>query len=283
MNPSGGLRWHWRAWRSAALWSPTTAQIALWLAGLQPHSKRLLLLGPSAGWMLPTEWLLRFDSIHAMDIDPFARWLFGWRHGAALKAAGVGWDYQTGDALAALPRLLTAHPRACVLLDNLLGQLRFHAPAWQNPAVFTSLQLAEIKRLLNGREWGSVHDLLSGPAEVLPTEEDFPAARSAVATVEFDRQSDVGWLSAAKPKGEWLDHLTDQVFPLGTKVQDIAWSFSPDYWHWLQAGWVQPLTVSADAVPNLVHGRLGWNQLPLLQHAAAFDHRATEHGAGKHR
>jgi len=25
-----------------------------------------------------------------------------------------------------------------------------------------------------------------------------------------------------------------------TPVRDIAWAFSPRYWHWLQAGWVTP-------------------------------------------
>jgi len=283
MNPSGGFRWHWRAWRSAKLWSPTSAQIADWLAGVRPRSKRLLLLGPSAGWMLPTEWLLRFECIDAMDIDPFAGWLFGWRHGAALKSAGVRWDYQTGDALAALPRLLTAHPRACVLLDNLLGQLRFHAPPWQDPTVYTSVQLAEVKRLLQGREWGSVHDFLSGPAEGLSAASNFPAARRSLAIPAAERQVDVTWLAAAKPQGDWLDHLTDQVFPAGLPVRDIAWAFSPDYWHWLQAGWVQPLQASTNAVPDPAHGRVGWNQLPLLQNAFAVDHRATQHLACKHR
>ena len=241
MNPSGGLRWHWRAWRSAALWSPTSAQISSWLAGVQPDSKELLLLGPSAGWMLPSEWLLRFKSIQAMDIDPFAGLLFGLRHGPALRAAGIRWQYQTGDALAELPRLLTEHPQACVLLDNLLGQLRFHTPAWQDPAVFTSMQVSEIKRLLQGREWGSVHDLLSGPVKGLSLEQDFPSARKAVAKQGIDRQHDIDWLVAAKPNGEWLDHLTDQIFPEGTEVQDMAWAFSPHYWHWLQSGWVQTL------------------------------------------
>ena len=241
MNPSGGLRWHWRAWRSVALWSATNGQIADWLANVQPRSKRLLLLGPSAGWMLPTTWLLRFESIHAIDIDPVARFLFGWRHGPALKAAGIRWHYQTGDALAALPRLLTTQPRACVLLDNLLGQLRFHAPHWQDPVLYTRLQLADIQRLLQGREWGSVHDVLSGPAAGLAPEQNFPAVRSSVVLPTAEPQVDVAWLAAAQPRGEWLDHLTDQVFPTGTPVQNIAWAFSPDYWHWLQAAWVQPV------------------------------------------
>lgn len=270
MNPSGGLRWHWRAWRSAASWSPTSAHIAAWLASVQPRSKKLLLLGPSAGWMLPTEWLLRFESIDAMDLDPFAGWLFGWRHGAALKAAGIRWHYQTGDALAELPRLLTAHPRACVLLDNLLGQLRFHAPAWQDPMVYTSQKLAEIKRTLHGREWGSLHDFLSGPAQGLSLGQAFPSARRSVAGQDAERQADVAWLAAAKPQGEWLDHLTDQVFTDGTLVQDIPWAFSPDYWHWLQAGWVQPLGMSAESSPVTGQGGLGWDQLLLLRNSIAL-------------
>jgi hypothetical protein len=185
--------------------------------------------------------------------------------------------------LAALPRLLTVHPRACVLLDNLLGQLRFHAPPWQDPMVYTSFQLAEVKRLLQGREWGSVHDLLSGPAAGLSAEQSFPSARSSLAVQAAERPMDVAWLAAAQPQGEWLDHLTDQVFGAETPVQDMAWAFSPDYWHWLQAGWVQPGSALADAVPNSPHGRVARNQLPLLQNAFAVDYRATQHLASKHR
>ena len=244
MNLSGGWRWHWRAWRSRTLWAPTCTDIAAWLRQVQPRSKELVLLGPSAGWMLPTDWLLRFERIHAIDIDPWAARLFALRHGAALQAGGTRWHYQTGDALADLPRLLTVHPQACVLFDNLLGQLRFHAPRWQNPVSFTAQQLADIQRLLRGREWGSVHDLLSGPAQGLARGADFPAARLATAASTSDttpqRELDTAWLAAARPRGDWLDHLTEPMFPAGTAVRDIAWAFSPRYWHWLQAGWVTP-------------------------------------------
>jgi hypothetical protein len=244
MNPSGGLRWHWRAWCSRTLWAPTCADIAGWLAQVQPHSQQLILLGPSAGWMLPTEWLLRFDRILAIDLDPWAPWFFARHHGAALNAGGTRWDYQTGDALSMLPQLLEVHPHACVLFDNLLGQLRFHAPPRRDPLAFAVQQLADIQRLLTGREWGSVHDLLSGPARGLASGQGFPAARLPLAGSRpgpaVERQFDTAWLAAAGPQGEWLDHLTEQVFPAGTAVHDIAWAFSPRYWHWLQAGWVQP-------------------------------------------
>jgi len=154
-----------------------------------------------------------------------------------------------------LPRLLTVYPQACVLFDNLLGQLRFNAPRWQDPVLFTAQQIAELKCQLQGREWGSVHDLLSGPARGLAARQSYPAARNGrpdQISGQFADQTqgqppsrllahalDTAWLAAARPHGEWLDHLTEQVFPPGTAVRDIAWAFSPRYWHWLQAGWVQ--------------------------------------------
>ncbi len=200
--------------------------------------------------MLPTDWLLRFEHIEAIDTDPVARWLFAWRHGAALKAAGVLWRYQTGDALLALPRHLSSHPRACVLFDNLLGQLRFHAPAWQDPTVFVAHQLASIQRQLQHREWGSVHDLLSGPAHGLAAGQAFPTARPSMASPLTARQADFAWLACVRPESHWLDHLTDQVFPAGTAVHDMAWAFSPGYWHWLQAGWRQPGAAGSDFTSN---------------------------------
>ena len=55
-----------------------------------------------------------------------------------------------------------------------------------------------------------------------------------------DTQPDTAWLAAARPHGQWLDHLTDAVFPPSTPLQNMAWAFKPRYWHWLQAGWVGP-------------------------------------------
>jgi hypothetical protein len=244
MNPSGGLQWHFRAWRSKSLWSPTCGQLAAWLAQTQPKSKQLILLGPSAGWMLPSDWLLRFEYIHAIDLDPLSPWLFARRQGAALQAGRVRWQYQSADALTELPRLLQAYPQACVFFDNVLGQLRFHAPRGQDPHHFAAHHLTQIRRHLQGREWGSVHDLLSGPAKGLSSGHDFPAARMEMSGASQSSgtasQPDTAWLAAARPHGQWLDHLTDAVFPASTAVQNMAWAFKPRYWHWLQAGWVGP-------------------------------------------
>lgn len=235
MNPSGGLAWHWRAWRSQARWASASEQIAQWLASVQTRRDELLVLGASAGWMLPMAWLSRFERVHLWDIDPWATRFFARRHGAALRSAGVQWTYHRADALAELPALLQAHPNAAIYFDNLLGQLRFHAPAGAAGVSQVEQALGALRRALVGREWGSVHDAFSGPA-LGPAAE--PAAMRRRRRKDGASPTTDPWLLRLLPSGPWLDHLTSAVFPLGTEIHDIAWPFESDYWHWLQAGWV---------------------------------------------
>ena len=247
MNLTGGLSWHWLAWRSQARWAPTCKASEDWLLVhapvAQPKDARnppsLLLIGASAGWMMSNRWLQQFSRIDTFDIDPFAAGLFKWRHGAALKLQGVELHCHTQDALADLPALLAAHPHASVFFDNVLGQLRFQSPAteWQQ----VEKKIARIVQQLKGREWGSLHDRMSGPLnESVPLQEALP--------VRKPEWNDQQWLTQLKAQSPWLDHLTQNVFPTtqtpagshNIALQDFAWTFSPRYRHWLQAGWVRP-------------------------------------------
>jgi hypothetical protein len=45
-------------------------------------------------------------------------------------------------------------------------------------------------------------------------------------------------LASVGAKEVWQDHLTTQVFAATTHTTWIPWAFKPNYWHWLQAGWV---------------------------------------------
>ncbi|MEY4663053.1 MAG: hypothetical protein RLZZ239_1526, partial [Pseudomonadota bacterium] len=58
---------------------------------------QLVLMGASAGWMLPTLWLQQFEEIHAWDIDPLAAPLFKWRHARELQRHGTTLQFHTGD------------------------------------------------------------------------------------------------------------------------------------------------------------------------------------------
>jgi hypothetical protein len=150
------------------------------------------------------------------------------------------------DALAELQALLAAHADAAVLFDNVLGQLRFmHVSLDQ-----TASCLDMIKRHLVGREWGSLHDAYSGAVRhtgrVLERVVTFQSLKQdgAVQMVSGDAGVPIDpglapFASQLEAEGEWLDHLTSEVFPAGTTVHHIAWHYSRHYCHWLQAGWVK--------------------------------------------
>ena len=234
MNLTGGLHWHWRAWRAESRWANTRAQIEDWLLAQPVASEHLILIGASAGWMMSSAWLSRYRSVQTWDIDPLAAPLFRWRHGATLKAHGVGLECLTGDALTQLPKLLREQPLASIFFDNVLGQLRF-----QNRHIAqTEKRLHAITQALRGRHWGSVHDHLSGPVLRAWPAQGVPSAQSSVQGEAHDGLDTQNWLIAMGAQSPWLDHLTAAVFPPGTVLTHLAWPMKQRYWHWLQAGWV---------------------------------------------
>jgi len=245
MNPSGGLFWHLHAWRCQRRWANTRADIAQWLHSMPAHwgngTGELLIVGASAGWMLPSSWLQNFKRVTTIDIDPWAAPLFRRHHGAALGICGTALDCRTQDALTNFPDLLRSHPRSVVLLDNILGQLRFLHPS----VSAASAQITRITSSLHGRRWGSLHDTFSGRMQRPARGLGLPAMQRSVqatAPIPSDanvRPVDLGSFSQGlRAQGEWLDHLTEQVFPPLTPVHHIAWPYSLRYCHWLQAGWV---------------------------------------------
>ncbi len=232
---TGGLNWHVHAHYSRKRWQPTVQLIEDFLAQVQPKSDHLVLIGGSAGWMMPPSWLSRFKRIDAYDIDPLAPWLFNFRHGRRLQAQGTALTAHRQDALLTLPELLQEHPNACLWFDNVLGQHRYRV----RDEVRAEQELAQLKTTLKGRHWGSLHDVLSGPTDGRL----LPAGLSVWSHHTLAKQgSDAVFtqklLASVGAKEVWQDHLTTQVFAATTHTTWIPWAFKPNYWHWLQAGWV---------------------------------------------
>ena len=151
-NVTGGFFWHWQAWRSQANWRPTVEVLEAWLQ-LQTKNKSsdsLVIIGASAGWMMPTNWLCQFKEVHTFDIDPLAAPLFRWRHGQHLRNKGTALTCHTQNALSDLPRLLSDYSQACIFFDNVLGQLRFTESEVQS----AEKNISQIVKCLKGREWG---------------------------------------------------------------------------------------------------------------------------------
>ncbi|MEY3521487.1 MAG: hypothetical protein RLZZ177_2202 [Pseudomonadota bacterium] len=195
--------------------------------------RQLVLIGGSAGWMLPTEWLTQFEEVHAWDIDPMAAPLFRWRHGQALKREGTRLNLHTGDGLAQLDEWTRILPTAFFWFDNVLGQLRFTDPS---PDAVEQ-RLKNFQRQLETVAWGSVHDRMSGrhtPGTL------FPMARHSEAGLAMETTEGQAWLLQMGAISPWLDHLTEGVLPKGTPVQHTAWPFKPRYAHWLEMGWTGP-------------------------------------------
>ncbi len=240
-DTTGGLRWHLRASLQRRRWASTTSLIADWLDSTHPASTQLLLVGGSAGWMMSARWLQRFNEIVLVDIDPWAPWLFRLNHGRALRASGTGLRFESIDGLQYLEDLLRRYPTASVFFDNVLGQHLYRV----HDIARAEAELDRVSDRMQGRDWGSVHDLFSGPVDALklPLQpvSTFNAERDArglLADGLRDTALHLRLLAQVGGSGDWMDHLTSGVFPVGTRSRLIAWPFLPHYAHWLQAAWI---------------------------------------------
>ena len=245
---TGGLNWHVHALYSLKRWQATSAAIAQFLQTTQPRHRHLVLIGASAGWMMPSDWLRHFERIDSYDIDPLASRLFRWRHGAALKATGATWVTHREDAIANLPALARLYPNAVFWFDNVLGQHRYRI----DDEEIAERQLGQIHVLLRDHEWGSVHDRYSGPTDTPLLNVQVPLLmRELLHGATQDevqlqgkpmRMDDAAQqlLASVSATGTWQDHSTAGVFAPGTRSVFVPWAFKPQYCHWLEMGWVKP-------------------------------------------
>jgi hypothetical protein len=156
-RPSGGLHYHWRALRRRNAWRPFARAVENWLAAWSCPRNELVLIGPSAGYTLPTAWLKSFDRVIAYDLDPLAPWIFRRRHRgvrARFERRDVFWrdGRLSTDALS---DILRRHGKATILFTNVLGQVLLEGQADEQE---WKTFLKELRLRLHGRAWASYHD-----------------------------------------------------------------------------------------------------------------------------
>lgn len=231
------FRWHWRGFRSGRRWARTMTQIEDWLIQAPSGHDQLIILGASAGWMMPPSFLARFRDITCVDLDLLGRWLFRWRFRSLFAQADRRLSYQLGDAHLLLPRLLRSQPRALILFDNFLGLDSLYT----RDLGLTQSRLSALRVLLMGRSWGSIHDRYSGPAPHPPRTPPVSLIRRT-----GDPLDEKSLIQSIQGSGEWLDHSTGAVLPDGHEARLIAWPIRPGRWHWLEAAWVTPNSAKGD-------------------------------------
>ncbi|MGA0037614.1 MAG: hypothetical protein ACO3HD_04795 [Burkholderiaceae bacterium] len=237
VGQTGGLGWHLKAWRyRQRLWAGYLQQTKSFLEDWSDQSlgsagvKRVIIVGASAGWSLPTGWVRAFDELVLIDPDPLAPWLFGRNHPNSERQHRQ-WVRQ--DFRRVLPDLLAAPKPTAVLFNNLLGQLRLTSKDLDA----TEAQLGELKTQLAGVHWASFHDRLSG---------DWDTAQQSAGTMVAGGSVDNACLTKTYAKGgQWLDHLTADVLPQTSRRWVYPWRITPDRLHVVEAGWVAPAGANA--------------------------------------
>jgi len=220
-RPSGGLAWHWRAWRGTQRYRPFRLAVESWLAGWSPPCARLILVGPSAGWTLPSAWLSQFDEIIALDLDPLARWFFALNH--PTRRTEIRW--LRGDLVTELPRHLQAWPDAAVLFCNVLGQLAVERE--DHEAI-----LATLPSMLQRHHWASFHDCYTGDVSRCEFE--------ALAPLSLQRRMNADDLQRLGLGGEWRDHGTGLLFPEQHSRAYFPWWILETKLHWIEAATMSP-------------------------------------------
>lgn len=227
LDASGGLAYHWRAWRGRHRWAPFATTVADWLRAWQPSGGDLVVVGSSAGYTLDPAFLARFPRITVLEPDPLARYLLRRRF------PEVAFSFPDLDCLS-LPegpaRLAADFPQAAILFANVLGQVR-------DAAALPDLAAA-LGNALASRAWASYHDLLSAPeAPRAPLPEILPAGGDPA---ELARRL---WTGRAVTV---TDHGTAGLLPGPARL--ALWPLAPRAWH-VVAWQVSPAPPGGPAPP----------------------------------
>lgn len=228
-TPSGGLVWHWRALWRRRYWTDFIDAVSGELAHWQPPQKKLLLLGPSAGWCLPSNFLVRFKSIHAIDLDPLAERIFRFNHGRALQNASVPLTFEIENIFTSFEALLDRFKDHAILFPNMLGQHIYHVADMDT----ARLEIEAVKSKLADRHWASIHDRLSGK---IRSGAPLPSPLRTHEAINPNHLAETLGLT-----GEWIDHQTTHVLPEGGDRQIVGWRLLDDWMHIVEIGTVTPI------------------------------------------
>lgn len=228
LTPTGGAFYHKKAQQFAAHWTEYKVHVEAFLTQWDCGTDTLLLIGPSGGYSLPSEFLNQFKTIHAFDIDPAAKNQFFIQHNCDhltwhnKDAFGVEAQRISTQALA---KILNQYPLASVLFCNVLGQLPLAAPRTFSSPLALKAFSAGLEKLLKGRSWASYHDIFSSqgalPKDMLEKIYRIPPELVTVA-------------QRAQGSVEFTDHLTSGLFERANNKRYFFWQITNKDFHLIE-------------------------------------------------
>jgi hypothetical protein len=243
LNPAGGLRYHARGFRYAkSLWYDFRFALAEWLYAWQPPERRLVIVGPSAGYCFQPFFFERFDELLCLEPDPVARGLFAHRLRRAPLERTPKLRFEANDLLLDDPgrfaERLEREGEVAVLFSNVVGQLRvlLEARTADDP------KLVRLKRellpALGSRSWASFHDRVSGDLEPF-LQGSFRAERrlsdAEIVQRVYPGNDDEGPIISADGSTPLIDHLTAGFFPPDCPHAYFSWPLMPRVFHLIEA------------------------------------------------
>lgn len=243
LNPAGGLRYHARGFRYAkTLWYDFRFALAEWLYTWQPPEKRLVLVGPSAGYCFQPFFFERFEEILCLEPDPVARRLFAFRLGRAPLETRPRLRFEARDLLlgdpSAFAERLTAEGDVCVLFSNVIGQFRVLLGAASADDPRLARLRDAILPALGTRSFASFHDRVSGSLEPViggAVELDGRLDDHEIATHFYPGNDDSDAMIRADGSAPLLDHLTAGFFPPERPHAYFSWELMPGTYHLIEA------------------------------------------------
>lgn len=243
LNPAGGLRYHARGFRFAkTLWHDFRFALAEWLYAWEPPERRLVIVGPSAGYCFQPFFFERFEEVLCLEPDPVARRLFEFRLRRAPLETRPRLRFESRDLLLDDPNrfqaMLEAEGDVAVLFSNVVGQFRvlLEAVSADDP------RLERLRRSLlpaiGPRSFASFHDRVSGGVEPILDGSVVVNRRlddREVVEQFYAGSDDPDAMIRADGNGPLVDHLTAGYFPPDRPHAYFSWQLLPGVYHLIEA------------------------------------------------
>lgn len=232
LSQSGGLGYHLKAWNySTSLWMPFIRELNQWLIKNPPRSKKLVLLGCSAGYCIQTEFLNRYEDIVIFDVDPLAPKLFQWNHNP-LKARV---EFQKKNIVTLLnsesaEAFIWKYRDHEWLFCNLLGQVPLSKDLKKTPF---HQWLQKLPLLLQEVPWTSFHDRFTvelDPETPLPEMKQVMELKHSLPTETLIQRAGIKQKTL---RGVVTDHETGVLLEASPRTL-IRWDLTPNQIHFIE-------------------------------------------------